>query len=91
MPFSLLPRSALAGADFAQKMELGQFFQAVAAIGTLKRSFSIIVTTLRGLSGCAAVVNRRATFHERAQQRRYRALTQTGSKRAKAVASWSSR
>jgi len=64
---SLLPYLVLAGAYFAHRMELGQFFQAVGAFGTVQGSFSIVVTTLQGLTGYAAVVNRLETFREQCE------------------------
>jgi putative ATP-binding cassette transporter len=61
---SLLPYVALAGAYFAHRMEFGQFIQAAGAFGTVKGSFSIVVSTLEGLTNYAAVVNRLATFQK---------------------------
>ena len=61
---TLLPYLALAGAYFAHRIEFGQFLQAAGAFGTVKGSFSVVVSTLNGLTGYAAVVNRLATFQE---------------------------
>jgi vitamin B12/bleomycin/antimicrobial peptide transport system ATP-binding/permease protein len=59
---SLLPYLALAGPYFAHRMEFGQFIQAAGAFGTVKGSFSIIVSSLEGLTNYASVINRLATF-----------------------------
>jgi vitamin B12/bleomycin/antimicrobial peptide transport system ATP-binding/permease protein len=59
---SLLPYVALAGAYFAHRIEFGQFTQAAGAFATVRSSFSIVVSTLEGLTSYAAVVNRLATF-----------------------------
>ena len=64
---SFLPYVALAGAYFAHRIEFGQFLQAAGAFGTVKGSFSIVVSTLEGLTSYAAVVNRLATFQEQCQ------------------------
>jgi vitamin B12/bleomycin/antimicrobial peptide transport system ATP-binding/permease protein len=61
---TLLPYLVLAGAYFAHHMEFGQFIQAAGAFGTVKGSFSIVVSSIEGLTGYAAVVNRLATFEE---------------------------
>ena len=59
---SLLPYLALAGLYFAHRMEFGQFMQAAAAFGTVKSSFSVIVSSLEGLTNYVSVINRLATF-----------------------------
>jgi len=61
---ALLPYMVLAGGYFAHRMEFGQFMQAASAFGTVKGSFSVVVSTIEGLTGYAAVVNRLATFEE---------------------------
>ena len=64
---SLLPYVALAGAYFAHRMEFGQFLQAAGAFGTVKDSFSVVVSSLEELTDYAAVVNRLATFQEQCE------------------------
>jgi putative ATP-binding cassette transporter len=64
---SLLPYVALAGAYFAHRMEFGQFLQAAGAFGTVKDSFSVVVSSLEDLTDYAAVVNRLATFQEQCE------------------------
>jgi vitamin B12/bleomycin/antimicrobial peptide transport system ATP-binding/permease protein len=59
---SLLPYLALAGQYFAHRMEFGQFIQAASAFSTVKGSFSVVVSSLEGLTNYASVVNRLATF-----------------------------
>lgn len=66
---ALLPYIVLAGGYFAHRMEFGQFMQAASAFGTVKASFSVVVSSIQGLTGYAAVVNRLATFEEECRVR----------------------
>jgi putative ATP-binding cassette transporter len=60
----LLPFLVLASAYFARKVQMGQFFQAATAFGTIQGSLSVIVNVLQDFTGYGAVVNRLATFRE---------------------------
>jgi vitamin B12/bleomycin/antimicrobial peptide transport system ATP-binding/permease protein len=61
---TLLPYLALAGAYFAHRMEMGQLVQAAGAFGTVKGSFSVVVSSMQDLTNYVAVVNRLRTFQE---------------------------
>ncbi len=61
---TLLPFLVLASAYFAHKVQMGQFFQAATAFGTIQGSLSVIVNVLQDFTGYGAVVNRLATFRE---------------------------
>jgi putative ATP-binding cassette transporter len=79
---TLLPYLALASAYFAHKIEMGQFFQAAGAFGTVKDSLSVIVDFLQGFTGYAAVANRLATFSEECEAV---AIAPTGGERIETV------